>query len=305
MGWCHEHEHFFGIKLLFFNVSHLLTVVKCFKDEWCDGALVWGLTHSFHVYVGLSPFPIAADEGHRVASQGPLKIYLLGFGCMWLVYICIYIYIHMKTIVSAIMVYESHTDMIYFTWNMLYFKWLCYTILYFTMLYYTLLYYRMIQCYPHIKLECPPGFYWYDFKVERTPLSCLYLVGTQKRHGWSFNKWHPGRTLDECGSPASGMILEKQFTFPGKKFTFPGKNIYSPWKRNLGSSGPVVLWLFGPLVLWSCGPLVLWSSGPVVLWSCGPLVLWSSGPLVLWSSGPVVLWSFGPLVLWFSGPVVV
>ena len=48
-----------------------------------------------------------------------------------------------------------------------------------------------------------------------------------------------------------------------KKITFPGKNIYSPWKRNLGSCGP--------LVLWSSGPVVLWSSGPVVLWSCGPL----------------------------------
>ena len=55
----------------------------------------------------------------------------------------------------------------------------------------------------------------------------------------------------------------KKITFPGKKITFPGKNIYSPWKRNLGSSGPVVLWLFGPLILW--------SSGPVVLWWCGML----------------------------------
>ena len=99
-----------------------------------------------------------------------------------------------------------------------------------------------------------------------------------------------------------GMILENKFTFPGKKFTFPGKNIYSHWKRNLGSSGPVVLWLFGPLVLWSSGCLVLWSCGPLVHF--GPLVLWSSGPLVVWSSGCLVLWSCRPLVLWFSGPVV-
>ena len=69
----------------------------------------------------------------------------------------------------------------------------------------------------------------------------------------------------------AGMILEKKITFPGKTFTFPGKNIYSPWKRNLGSSGPVVLW--------SCGPLVLWSSGS------GPVVVSCSGPLVLWSPG--------------------
>ena len=77
-----------------------------------------------------------------------------------------------------------------------------------------------------------------------------------------------------------------------KKFTFPGKNIYSPWKRNLGSSGPVVLWSAGPVVLWSCGPLVLWSCGPLVLWSCGPVVLclWSCGRVVLWPSGPVVPW---------------
>ena len=76
-----------------------------------------------------------------------------------------------------------------------------------------------------------------------------------------------------------------------KKFTFPGKNIYSHWKRNLGSSGPVVLWSSGPVVLWSCGPLVLWFSGPVVLWSS---VLWCSGPVVLRSCGRVVLWSSGP-----------
>ena len=75
-----------------------------------------------------------------------------------------------------------------------------------------------------------------------------------------------------------------------KKFTFPGKNIYSHWKRNLGSSGPVVLWSSGPVVLWSCGP--------VVLWSCGSLVLWSSGP----RSCPVVLRSCGRVVLWSSGP---
>ena len=92
------------------------------------------------------------------------------------------------------------------------------------------------------------------------------------------------------------MILEKNSRSLEKKFTFPGKNIYSPWKRNLGSSGPVVLWLFGPLVLWSSGCLVLWSCGPVVLWSCGPLVLWSCGPLVLWSCGSLVLWSCSALV---------
>ena len=101
-----------------------------------------------------------------------------------------------------------------------------------------------------------------------------------------------------------GMILEKKITFPGKKITFPGKNIYSPWKRNLGSSGPVVLWLFGPVVLWLFGPLVVWSSGPVVLWSCRPLVLWSSGPVVLWSCGPLVFWSCGSLVLWSCSALV-
>ena len=86
-----------------------------------------------------------------------------------------------------------------------------------------------------------------------------------------------------------GWYWKKNLRSLGKKFTFPGKNIYSPWKRNLGSSGPVVLWSCGPLVLWSSGPVVLWSSGPVVLvlWSCGPLVLWSCG------SGPVVMWSPG------------
>ena len=51
-----------------------------------------------------------------------------------------------------------------------------------------------------------------------------------------------------------------------KKITFPGKNTYIPWKRNLGSCGPLVLWSSGPVVLWSCSPLVLWSSGPVVPW---------------------------------------
>ena len=100
------------------------------------------------------------------------------------------------------------------------------------------------------------------------------------------------------------MILEKQFTFPGKKITFPGKNIYGPWKRNLGSPGPVVLWLFGPLVLWCSGCLVLWSCGPLVLWSSGPVVLWSFGPLVLWSCDPLVLWSCDPLVLWSCGSLV-
>ena len=83
-----------------------------------------------------------------------------------------------------------------------------------------------------------------------------------------------------------GWYWKKNIRSLEKKFTFPGKNIYSPWKRNLGSSGPVVLWSCGPLVLWSCGPLVLWSCGP------GPLVLWSSGPLVLW------FWSCGHVVPW-------
>ena len=54
-----------------------------------------------------------------------------------------------------------------------------------------------------------------------------------------------------------GMILEKKLR--SLEFTFPGKNIYSPWKRNLGSS-PLVLWF------WSCGRVVLWPSGPVVPW---------------------------------------
>ena len=94
-----------------------------------------------------------------------------------------------------------------------------------------------------------------------------------------------------------GMILEKNLRSLEKKFTFPGKNIYSPWKRNLGSCGPVVLWLFGPLVLWLFGPVVLWSCGPLVLCSSGPLVLWSTGPVVLWSCGRVVLWSSGPKIL--------
>ena len=73
-----------------------------------------------------------------------------------------------------------------------------------------------------------------------------------------------------------------------------------PWKRNLGSSGPVVLWSCGPLVLWSSGPVVLWSCGPLVLWSCGAV---SSGPVVLWScgSGAVVVSCSGPLVPWVPG----
>ena len=93
------------------------------------------------------------------------------------------------------------------------------------------------------------------------------------------------------GGKENGMILEKKLRSLEKKFTFPGKNIYSPWKRNLGSFGRVVLWSSGPVVLWSCGPLVLWPSGPVVL------VLWSSGPvvLVLWSCSALALWSRGPL----------
>ena len=104
-----------------------------------------------------------------------------------------------------------------------------------------------------------------------------------------------------------GWYWKKKLRSLEKKFTFPGKNIYSPWKRNLGSSGPVVLWSWssGPLVLWSSGAVVLWFSGPVVLWSSGPVVLWSCGPLVLWSSGPVVLvlWSCSALALWSCGPL--
>ena len=106
-----------------------------------------------------------------------------------------------------------------------------------------------------------------------------------------------------------GWYWKKKLRSLEKKFTFPGKKIYSPWKRNLGSSGlwscgPLVLWSSGPVVLWSCGFLVLWScSSPVVLWSCGPLVFWSCGPLVLWSFGPVVLvlWSCSALALWSRG----
>ena len=86
-----------------------------------------------------------------------------------------------------------------------------------------------------------------------------------------------GPPVDKGSRP--GWYCKKNLLSLEKKFTFPGKNIYSPWKRNLGSSGPVVLWLFGPFILW--------SSGCLVLWSCGPLVLWSSGPLVLRFSGPV------------------
>ena len=101
-----------------------------------------------------------------------------------------------------------------------------------------------------------------------------------------------------CPMFNSGWYWKKNLRSLEKKLTFPGKNIYSPWKRNLGSSGPVVLWSCRPLVLWSCGSLVLWSFGPVVLWSCGSLVLWSSGPVVLWSYGSLVLWSCIALVLW-------
>ena len=93
-----------------------------------------------------------------------------------------------------------------------------------------------------------------------------------------------------------GWYWKKKIRSLEKKIHVPGKNIYSPWKRNLGSSGRLVVWSSGPLVLWSCGPLVLWSSGPLLLWSCGPVVLWSSGPVVLWSSGPV--WSCSALALW-------
>ena len=81
--------------------------------------------------------------------------------------------------------------------------------------------------------------------------------------------YHMSYVIDCIDAYFVGMILEKKIRSLEKKITFPGKNIYSPWKRNLGS----------------CGPLVLWSSGPVVLWSCGPVVLWSCGPLVLWSPG--------------------
>ena len=98
------------------------------------------------------------------------------------------------------------------------------------------------------------------------------------------------------------MILEKQFTFPGKKIHVPWKKYLQPLEKKFR-----LLWPCGPLVVWSFGPLVLclWSSGPVVLWSCGPLVLWSYGPLVLWFSGPLVLCSCGSLVLWSCSALVV
>ena len=137
---------------------------------------------------------------------------------------------------------------------------------------YTIVYLYIIYIYP---LSCSGSMQGYsNIQMQSQTISVLYLY-----------------FIDLCA-----------WDDTGKKITFPGKNIYSPWKRNLGSSGPVVLWSCGPLVPWSCGPLVLWSSGAVVLWCC---VLWSSGPLVLWSSGPVVLvlWSCRALALWSCGPL--
>ena len=110
---------------------------------------------------------------------------------------------------------------------------------------------------------------------------CWYDSSTSLTHIRQFQKSNFGNfrpSLNGVQIEVSGMILEKNFTFPGKKIHVPWKKYLQPLEKKFR-----LLWPCGPLVLWSCGPLVLWS------WSSGPVVLWSSGPVVL------VLWSCGPL----------